>query len=124
MKVRITGNKIRLRLKEPEVQRLFKDEPIEERLVFGQGTDQQLVFKLQIGGLNQLSISYQPGAMIISMPKMFSETLAITDKVGYEDKIDTENTMHIHLLIEKDFECLDAPEEANEGSYPNPKQIC
>lgn len=124
MKIRITGNKIRLRLKEPEVQVLNNGISIKEALLFGSHPDQQLVFLLAVGEQSGLAVAYQPGSVTISMPKAFAEMLATTSKIGFDGEVDSENNSTIYILIEKDFECLDAPEEANEGSYPNPKQVC
>ena len=47
MKIRITENKIRVRLKEPEVVRLYEGMPIMETLEFGGQPDQQLKFRLE-----------------------------------------------------------------------------
>jgi hypothetical protein len=124
MKVRITGNKIRLRIKEPEVQHLYKDVSITETLEFGADPEQQLQFRLETYEHTELGVTYQPGRVVINLPKAFAETLALTGKIGYEGNIDTGDGATIFLLIEKDFECLDAPEEDNAGSYPNPKQTC
>jgi hypothetical protein len=124
MKVRITENKIRLRLKEPEVQALHDGSSINEMLRFGPSADQQLLFCLESNELSGLDLTYQPGRVAINLPKSFAETLATTTKVGYEGKVVTGLDSSILLLIEKDFECLDAPEEDNAGSYPNPKSSC
>ena len=124
MKIRITENKIRVRLKEPEFVRLYEGMPIMETLEFGGQPDQQLKFRLETYDQPNLGITYQPGCVLIQIPGTFSQVLVTTDRVGYDGDVQTVHGASIYLLIEKDFECLDAPEEDNEGSYPNPKQAC
>jgi hypothetical protein len=124
MKIRITGNKLRIRLKEPEVQRLYKGEKISEVLQFGVEPDQQLRFLLQTDDEQALGVAFNEGAISVSVPIAFSKELAETNRVGFEADISTGVGKNIYVLIEKDFECLDAPEEDNNGSYPNPKTSC
>lgn len=124
MKIRITGNKIRLRLKEPEVHSLFEGVTIKESLLFGFLPEQQLHFSLEAHGGPDLSIAYQPGSLLVQIPKAFAELLATTSKVGFDGNVNTGHSTPVYVLIEKDFECLDAPEEDNSGSYPHPRQVC
>lgn len=124
MKIRITGNKIRVRLKEPEVQRLHEGMAITEVLEFGAVSDQQLRFRLEMYNEPELGLSYSAGCLLVYIPQSFSRALASTDHIGYDRNIPMAAGASVYLLIEKDFECLDAPEQDNEGSYPNPKQIC
>lgn len=124
MKIRITGDKIRFRLKEPEVRSLYEGGSIKESLLFGSLTEQQLHFILEVHDHPGLSIVYQPGGLIVRMPKAFAEILTTTNKVGFDGDVDTGHSTPVYVLIEKDFECLDAPEEDNTGSYPHPKQVC
>jgi hypothetical protein len=124
MKIRITGNKIRARLKEPEIQRLYEGVPITETLEFGGLPDQQLKFRLETYDRRDLGITYQTGCVLIQIPVTFSQVLVSTDRIGYDGDVQTAHGAGIYLLIEKDFERLDATEDDNEGSYPNPKQAC
>jgi hypothetical protein len=43
------------------------------------------------------------------------------DKVGFENTVSLKNGKTLHLLLEKDFTCLDDRGEDESDNYPNPK---
>jgi hypothetical protein len=49
------------------------------------------------------------------MPQKMVSELADTDTVGYEN-----DHGNLHLLVEKDFTCLDNVAEDQSDNYPNP----
>jgi hypothetical protein len=52
---------------------------------------------------------------ILFVPNDVIKELAETDKVGFEGKHES-----LHLLVEKDFTCLDNVAEDHSDNYPNP----
>jgi len=53
------------------------------------------------------------------MPKSYVEEWVNTDRVTFEE---THNK--ILILLEKDFVCIDRPEEDQSDNYPNPNLVC
>ena len=58
-----------MRLKEPEVRSLFEGVTIKESLLLGFLPEQQLHFSLEAHGGPGLAIAYQPGAVLVQIPK-------------------------------------------------------
>ncbi len=120
MKIRITGNNIRLRLKQPEVSRFQKNGIISEALEFGTDEKDQLTFTLQQSDADDFSISFFSNHTAIYVPAKLAGEWTTTDLVGFDATIDTGKKRTVSILVEKDFVCMDGSEEDNEGSYPNP----
>jgi hypothetical protein len=120
MKVRIAGNKIRFRLKEPEVQQLQQKKSVSEVLAFGESENEQLKFTLATGDIESISISFESGETTVLIPPALSAEWTSSALVGFDAEVDTGKGRTISLLVEKDFMCMDGREEDNLGSYPNP----
>ncbi len=123
MKIRILGNTIRLRVKMHETDSLKRDGLIEEVLEFGPDDSEKLRFKLMSGQEN-FAIEQEEMSICIVVPQRIVHAWATTDLVGFEELITTAKGSQIHILIEKDFACLDGDREDEEGSYPNPVEVC
>ncbi|MDP9079523.1 MAG: hypothetical protein M3O71_18995 [Bacteroidota bacterium] len=112
MKIRIKSNSIRYRLTKSDVAALVKNGHLEDSVDFGL---QKLVYDLQIVEDYELSATFNNSTITLFMPKKMIDELANTDKVGFE------STRHpLHLLVEKDFTCLDNVAEDQSDNYPNP----
>lgn len=120
MKVRITGNKIRFRLKEPEVKQLQQEGNISEILAFGCNENEQLIFIISTSENNYLSLDFSSNKTALLVPKPLLENWTLTDLVGFYAEVDTGRGKTVSILVEKDFMCLDKREEDDIGSYPNP----
>lgn len=120
MKVRISGNKIRYRLKEPEVKQFEEKGSISEVLEFGIEKNDQLKFTLTCDESNETSIKFSSNETVISIPKTLANKWTSTELVGFDAEVDTGKGKVISILVEKDFMCMDGREEDNIGSYPNP----
>ena len=120
MKVRITNNKIRYRVKQHEVQ-LFKEKGfITETLALGDESDDQIGFSLKRADDEVYSIEYNQCHITIQVPAHVSVEWVDTEMVGFEQKIKTSKGKEVYILVEKDFACMDGREEDNEDTYPNP----
>jgi hypothetical protein len=112
MKIRIKSNSIRYRLTKSDVAVLVKNGQLEDSVDFGVN---KLVYSLQIVDDYQLSATCSNNTITLFMPANVLTELAETDKVGFE------NIRHLpHLLVEKDFTCLDNVTEDQSDNYPNP----
>lgn len=112
MKIRIKNNSIRYRLTQSDVAALVKNRQVEDSVDFGVN---KLIYSLQIVDDYQLSATFNNNTITLFMPASMLTELAETDKVGFE------NIRHLpHLLVEKDFTCLDNVAEYQSDNYPNP----
>jgi hypothetical protein len=111
MKLRIKSNSIRYRLTRTDVEQLVKGGYLEETVNFG---DDELVYVLQCVGKDELAADFKNNIITVYMPERMLNELANTDRVGFE------SNGKLHLLIEKDFTCLDNVAEDQSDNYPNP----
>lgn len=124
MKVRISGNSIRFRLKQPEVTHFQQHGNVTEVTAFGSEPADQLRFVLEVYPGQELAVQFSANTTTVRVPQELAARWAATELVGFDGKADTGKGYQMDLLVEKDFACLDAPEEDNAGTYPNPKAVC
>ncbi len=124
MKVRISGNSIRFRLKQSEVQTFGEQGILSEVTEFGTSADDTLVFTLSVSSSNSFGISNSKNTIVIEVPEMRAKEWTQTGLVGFEQAIDTGKGKIIKILVEKDFKCLDGSDKENEDSFPNPNLHC
>jgi hypothetical protein len=122
MKLRIRGNSLRLRLGQSEVRRLAAEGRLEDSTQFDPLGQQRLVYRLVLDDVAKM-ISAQSGENQISVliPTDLGRRWANGDQVGLEaaQPIGPQGTLRI--LIETDFECIDArPDEPDDDAYPHP----
>jgi hypothetical protein len=112
MKLRIKSNSIRYRLTRTDVKQLAATGYLEEKVNFG---EQQLVYAIKLTDDVLLTSSFKNNTIILFVPKSMISELENTDQVGFEN-----NSEALHLLVEKDFTCLDNVAEDQSDNYPNP----
>lgn len=112
MKIRIRSGSLRYRLTKSEVSLFEKDGLVKEKVRIG---DDALVYILQRTAEEQLSASFKNNIITLLMPEKMADEWTGTGQVGVsgEDR-------GLHLLIEKDFTCLDNVDEDQSDNYPNP----
>ena len=121
MKIRIKGNSVRFRLTKTEVERFCKEGIYEETTLFASNT---LIYTLKgKTGIKELEADFLENRIIIYMPEEELLTWANSDKVGYSNSVDWNDTSSLSLLVEKDFTCLDNTVEDQSDNYPNPKLL-
>lgn len=115
MKLRIKDNSIRLRLTRPEVDTVALNQRVEGVTVFADA--QKFIYALQVHQ-GTYTARFSSNELTVYIPEAESLAWAGSDRVGLEHHADG-----LHLLIEKDFTCLQArPEEQGGDFYPNPLQ--
>ncbi|WP_183562607.1 DUF7009 family protein [Mucilaginibacter sp. SP1R1] len=112
MKIRIKGNSLRYRLTRTDTTRLAEEGYLQEKVDFG---SQQLFYVLRVIDEEQLSATFKDATITMYVPKKLILEFADTDKVGFEGTHGS-----LHLLVEKDFTCLDDVTEDQSDNYPNP----
>lgn len=116
MKLRSTHNSIRIRVRKSEVEALQNNGLVTESIQF----PTQVIFKFALKVSNdaeRLDADLKNNCLIVSLPKNEATKWFNTNQVGLETNIDLNNGEQFHLLIEKDFPCLDRPEEDKSDTF-------
>lgn len=123
MKLRIKGNTIRFRLLQSEVRRLESTGVISEEIRFGTRTDQVLKYSIAVSdGVDDLSAEYSNSQILILLPETMAMTWCSNDRVGIERNIEIDGETTLHILIEKDFECVGRPDDPDRAdAFPHPE---
>lgn len=117
MKLRIKGNSIRLRLTQPEVERLADGSRIEACVDFGPGKRKFFYAVETSAEAAEVDGSYERDRMVVLLPSRVAATWANSDLVSIESR----GEQGLKILVEKDFACLTVrPDEDESEMFPNP----
>lgn len=108
MKLRFRGNTVRLRLNRSEVSRIALGEPLREELQFPRGAT--FAYVLEPGQDSAPDADYLPGMLRVVAPRSHLQSWANSLELGLSYDLPLETTF-LRILIEKDLECIDGPEE-------------
>jgi uncharacterized protein DUF7009 len=121
MKLRLQFNSIRLRLKRSEVERFLHTGRVEERITSGTGDHESFHYLLEAtDAVSSPKGSIGPRGVFIQVPISDALRWALTNQIGIEGEQSIDNMTSLRVRIEKDFACLDGPEEQNLDTFPNP----
>jgi len=116
MKIRCVENSIRLRVKKSEIALLKENGRISEAVVFPNG--QTFNYGLSIAPqLTSVTPSYIENNIEIQLPQNIADNWINSNEVGIEVNIPIDQEKKLHLLIEKDFPCLDRPNEDKSDTF-------
>ncbi|MEL6974899.1 MAG: hypothetical protein AAGL29_05825 [Bacteroidota bacterium] len=119
MKIRVKGNSVRFRLTKSEVEAFSQTGMYSETTEFASKTlTYALVAKSDI---TELEADFKEDTIIIYFPKSEQSVWATSNRVGYANSVDWNDTKALSLLVEKDFTCLDNTIEDQSDNYPNPR---
>lgn len=123
MKIRIRGNSIRYRLSKSEVDTFAKTGLLEETTEFLQN---QLQYKIVcITGVDELTADFANGCITLFVPEQKLNDWVNTSLVAMQADMPLPNGMHLSILLEKDFKCIDAgPMEDQSDFFENPAKAC
>lgn len=116
MKIRIRGNTVRYRLTQSEVKTISETGYYQEQTPFPNGRVFTYALKTS-PGIEQLDATFDGDTITMLMPESAAKSWFTDSRVGYEN--DTPNG-GLHLLLEKDFVCLDETVEDQSDNYPHP----
>jgi hypothetical protein len=121
MKLRISGNSIRLRVSRSEVHRFYETGRIEETIHFGLDPGTKLTYALEHAELPQeIALHYKAQEIVVVLSSESARRWADSpEQVGLYGRIDV-CSGELALLVEKDFACLDGRDDDNEDTFPNP----
>ncbi len=116
MKLRCIHNSIRLRLKKSDLKNLMETGKVSESIGFS--ADTTLTFSLELSqAAEQVYAQFQHNQIIIFLPKSTAHTWAESQQVGIEVEQTLGGDEALHLLIEKDFPCLDRENEDKSDTF-------
>jgi len=116
MKLRTTHNSIRIRVRKSELTRLQAEGRVEESIRFLNN----VVFKfaLLIEDIDSdLNANLEQNYLKLSIAKARAKQWITTNEVGIETYIALANGEQLHLLVEKDFPCLDRANEDKSDTF-------
>ncbi len=121
MKLRISGNSIRLRLSQSDVNLLVSEGKIAEKLLFPTPSH-SFEYKLSILKSSDIPhVLFDGQKMIFEIPQLEINNWANSNQEGIYKTINIENNKELNLQIEKDYKCLHKENETTD-TFPNPKE--
>lgn len=121
MKLRIKGNSIRLRLTQTEVNQIGKGEEVRESVSFGKEKPAFSYVLCTASDMSKVKVRYAHDELLISFPYAQAQFWATTSMVGMEEMLNLDDDDTLHILVEKDFQCLHKrPNEDESDHFPNP----
>ena len=115
MKLRISGNSIRLRLSMTEVEKLVHGNFVQDKCHIGSST---LTYQVnQNTREDKLSATYSNDLIDVKIPKEWLTNWDKDERVGFEGH----DNNGLYILVEKDFQCMKPrPQEDESDLFVNP----
>lgn len=110
MKLRVTTNSIRLRIRKSELATLSEKHKIVDSVHFPSGD----LFKFELAISNsktEVTTEMVDKLLIVFLPQLEASNWITTEQVGIETHIELNEEEKLHILIEKDFPCKDRVDE-------------
>ena len=121
MKIRIKGNFIRYRLTKSEVSALVETGAIVEETCFGTEPGQKFMYTLETReDIDHLQADFKEQRITMYLPADAAKKWPKEERIGFEYVQNISPGTDLHLLLEKDFVCLDETIEDQSDNYPNP----
>lgn len=122
MKLRISGNSIRLRLLQSEVTTFIQKGRIEQTIHFAPDDHALLTYGLEHkSGLTDVELRYEQSEVVIVLPSQQATAWAETNQIGIYATVDLGRHGSLDMIVEKDFACLDLSDAENHDTFPNPQ---
>lgn len=114
-------NSVRLRLSKSEVKSLQQTGQVMERVSF---IDTILTYQIKSHVQSFFLANMNLNEISIFMPQEISAIWYDIEDIGYNYIQKNNDGSELHILIEKDFVCLDRTDEDQSDNYANPKAVC
>lgn len=122
MKIRILGNSLRFRLGRSEVHHFGVNGMVEERVRFGPPPQVDFRYRLETSPGNEFLGSFIDGTITVRVPEILVDHWVESERTGIEGSQKLDERTDLHILIEKDFVCLNAHNDEDQSDrYPHPK---
>ena len=119
MKLRIEDDSVRLRLKRTEVEALCRGEMVEAHVHLSDVYTLTYAVEAR-DGIDSPTLDANPARITVGLPKAALAGWDTDARVGFEGHCPTAEGASVFVLVEKDFKCLDRPDEEEPDNYPNP----
>ncbi len=90
---------------------LQKENRIEESVAFPTGVVFGFILKIGLDNNQILNADFEDNRIAVTLAKDEAEQWITTNQVGLEADIALAESERLHILVEKDFPCVDRPEE-------------
>lgn len=120
MKLRILANSVRIRLGQREVRSLAGGQCVEQTTVFSSSSKLVLSVESSLQAERPVAI-FVDHRLSLRLPFAEVRQWAETEQVGIEAEQPICDGQSLHILIEKDFECLQPRAIDDTDAFPNPK---
>ncbi len=128
MKIRMSGNSIRLRLSQSEVKAFLEKGEVSDQVRFGPTAEAVLTYCVKRSQAAEIAASFSNSCITVHVPAELGDTWAKSEQeIGIEhlSRFATTENGALRILVEKDFKCLaDRPGEDEQDNYPNPNLSC
>lgn len=115
MKIRISGNSLRLRLSQTEIIQFVHDGEVSSACQLGQNS---LIYKIKHGDHSGITANFVGDTITAHVPASLVKNWDTDERVGF----DATDQNGLYILIEKDFQCLKPrPHEDETDLFPNPQ---
>lgn len=122
MKLRLLGNKIRLRLSEPEVYALAEVHQVQSVLPINPFEKDNFHYSIYCASDTLTpKAKFEKNELRIDLPLSEVKKWAGSNQVGIENTIFSNSGENIIILVEKDFQCLAERGEDESNLFKNPR---
>jgi len=116
MKLRCVHNSIRIRIKKSELRQLDKEGIITETVSFGGST--MFGYALAVDAMrDEVNAEFVDNLLAVHIPLVQAEQWITSNEVGIEVNKVLDNGENLHILIEKDFPCVDRADEDKSDTF-------
>ena len=116
MKLRCVENSIRLRLKKSDIQQLRTSGTVSVGLHFGQ--QRAFTYSLVIDETAETTNArLEQSTLLVCLPRAVAHHWIDSQEVGIEHRQPVDDHHELHILIEKDFPCLDRENEDKSDTF-------
>ena len=116
MKLRTTYNSIRIRVRKSELLTLQKEHRIEESIRFPSNTTFKFAVEIR-ENIEHIQASLDNHNLVLSISRQEAAQWINSNQVGIEANLELEDKEQLHVLIEKDFPCLDRENEDKSDTF-------
>ncbi len=114
---------LRLRLKQKEVEELFKAGRISSTTRLGLAPESFIRFSLNKDSTaSEIRLHFEANEVFLTVPEEQINTWAQTDQEGFQSFVPVEENQQLHIIVEKDYRCLhkEPGNKEDEDTFPNP----
>jgi hypothetical protein len=121
MKLRITGNSLRLRVSRSELSRFQASGRIEETIHFAAAPEAKLTYALESAlQSSPVRVRYGSNEVTVILSEDQTRIWQAESEVGVYDTVEIGSVGSLDVIVEKDFACVDRSDKENSDTFPNP----